>query len=77
MPHTRIEPYFICPLCSQPIELETANTDEKGQAVHEDCYVALILAQCPIPASTSRSLLILSALATEREPAAAQLAMHN
>jgi hypothetical protein len=62
----------MCPVCSEPIDLETANTDEKGQAVHEDCYVALILAQWRILASTSRSLLILSALSTpEREPAAA------
>ena len=34
-----------CPLCTEHVELETANTDEKGRAVHEDCYVGLILAQ--------------------------------
>jgi|HubBroStandDraft_2_1064218.scaffolds.fasta_scaffold13280_6 hypothetical protein len=28
----------ICPLCNEPVELETAKTDENGNAVHEECY---------------------------------------
>jgi hypothetical protein len=63
MTHTRIEHSPICALCSEHIELETANTDEKGQAVHEDCYVSFIVAKYRILEATSRSLLILSALA--------------
>jgi len=29
----------ICSLCNEPVEFETAKTDENGDAVHEDCYV--------------------------------------
>src|SRR5256885_16813233 len=28
-----------CPICALPVTLETANTDENGRAIHEDCYV--------------------------------------
>jgi hypothetical protein len=28
-----------CSICNQRVELETAATDGKGKAVHEDCYV--------------------------------------
>jgi len=28
-----------CCICSSPIPLETSKTDERGKAVHEDCYV--------------------------------------
>jgi hypothetical protein len=28
-----------CVICHKPVELETAKTDERGQAVHEDCYL--------------------------------------
>jgi hypothetical protein len=31
-----------CILCAKPIDLEAANTDEQGRAVHENCYAALI-----------------------------------
>jgi hypothetical protein len=31
---------FRCAYCDQPLDLETAKTNEGGQAVHEDCYVA-------------------------------------
>jgi hypothetical protein len=62
MAHVKTASYPICPLCTEHVEIETANTDEKGRAVHEDCYVALILAQSRILASTSLSLLVLRAL---------------
>jgi hypothetical protein len=39
MNHIPTASYPICPLCSEHVELENANTDEKGQAVHEECYV--------------------------------------
>lgn len=60
-------PYVVCSLCAKPIELETANTDERGQAVHEDCYVAYIAAQSRILLSTSRGLLVLGTLTSARE----------
>jgi hypothetical protein len=34
-----ISQFPICSLCNEPVEVETAKTDEKGNAVHEDCYV--------------------------------------
>ena len=67
MAHIKTASYPICPLCTEHVEIETANTDEKGRAVHravhEDCYVAFIVAQNRILALTSLSLLVLRALA--------------
>jgi hypothetical protein len=28
-----------CSICNEPVELETAKTDECGRAIHEKCYV--------------------------------------
>lgn len=28
-----------CSICNQPVALETAKTDDSGQAVHEECYL--------------------------------------
>jgi hypothetical protein len=28
-----------CIICNEPVEIETAKTDEDGKLVHEDCYV--------------------------------------
>ena len=28
-----------CSICQKPVTLETAKTDEVGQAVHEECYL--------------------------------------
>jgi hypothetical protein len=28
----------ICPICREPVALESAKTDEAGRAIHEDCY---------------------------------------
>ena len=28
----------ICALCGKPVPLEISNTDERGRAVHEECY---------------------------------------
>ena len=33
---------FRCSLCNEPVELETAKTDEDGKVVHEECYVIWI-----------------------------------
>ena len=32
-----------CAICNEPVELETAKTDEDGKAVHEECYVGRIM----------------------------------
>ena len=31
-----------CPICNNPVAMESAKTDENGHAVHEDCYVLKI-----------------------------------
>jgi anti-sigma regulatory factor (Ser/Thr protein kinase) len=33
-----------CSICDCPVPLETSNTDENGQAVHEECYVLKVCA---------------------------------
>jgi hypothetical protein len=30
---------LVCCICNSPVSLETCNTDERGGAVHEECYV--------------------------------------
>jgi len=30
---------IICCICAEPIALETSHTDERGESVHEECYV--------------------------------------
>jgi hypothetical protein len=30
---------IVCCICAGPIPLETSKTDERGKAVHEECYV--------------------------------------
>jgi len=35
---------LICPICKQPIRLETAKADENGRPVHEDCYIQRLFA---------------------------------
>jgi hypothetical protein len=29
----------LCPICKKAVPLETANTDEHGRAMHEECYL--------------------------------------
>jgi len=33
----------ICPACNRPVPLESAKTDDKGRAIHEECYVHLVV----------------------------------
>jgi hypothetical protein len=33
-----IHPLLRCRICSQPVPVETAKTDDNGQAIHEVCY---------------------------------------
>jgi hypothetical protein len=30
---------IVCRICAEPVSLETSNTDERGESVHEECYV--------------------------------------
>jgi hypothetical protein len=30
---------FNCSICNKPVDLETSKTDDRGKAVHEQCYV--------------------------------------
>jgi hypothetical protein len=62
MAHIPTARYPVCPFCTEHVELETANTDEKGQAVHEACYAAYIASQVRVLQSASRGLLILGAV---------------
>ena len=32
-----------CSICNETVELETAKTDQDGEAVHEECYVSRIV----------------------------------
>jgi len=34
----------ICQICKLPVILETARIDERGKAVHEECYLKTIQA---------------------------------
>jgi hypothetical protein len=32
-------PLPLCSICDKPVQLENSNTDEDGQAIHEECYI--------------------------------------
>ena len=36
-------PFFLCSICNEFLELETAKTDDGGQPVHEECYVKMVI----------------------------------
>ena len=33
---------ILCPICHEPVKLETSKTDEDGRATHEECYTQSI-----------------------------------
>ena len=35
----------LCLVCKTPVPLETAKTDERGEAIHEECYVLKVKVQ--------------------------------
>jgi hypothetical protein len=37
--HYASRPKLVCCICSKPVALEVSKTDERGNAVHEECYV--------------------------------------
>jgi hypothetical protein len=36
---------IVCPICAEPVPLETSKTDECGKGVHEECYVSRIISR--------------------------------
>jgi hypothetical protein len=32
----------ICPVCNLPVSLELSKADERGKAIHEECYLLKI-----------------------------------
>lgn len=36
-------PVLICSICQKRVHVETSNTDESGNAVHEECYVSRLM----------------------------------
>ena len=40
MSDTSAHPVWVptCALCNSPVQLETCKTDERGSAVHDECY---------------------------------------
>jgi hypothetical protein len=39
LPYLGQRRFFLCKICRQAVRIETCNTDEKGQPVHEQCYL--------------------------------------
>ncbi|MGD1077215.1 MAG: hypothetical protein ABR881_02745 [Candidatus Sulfotelmatobacter sp.] len=37
--HSMSRQTIVCCICTVPLPLETSRTDERGQGVHEECYV--------------------------------------
>ena len=36
-----------CSICDKPVDLETAKIDDKGKAVHAECYFLTVVKQFP------------------------------
>jgi hypothetical protein len=58
-----------CILCKQSISLEQCKTDEYGRAVHEECYVSLLLVQKKLPTTVK--------LVPKKPPKTAKAARRN
>jgi hypothetical protein len=41
--HHILSDQLICAICREPVNLETAKTDDGGKGVHEECYVQKIV----------------------------------
>lgn len=42
---------FLCSFCNRPVDLESARTDEDGQAIHAECYLAKMQGKQALEAS--------------------------
>lgn len=52
----RVWPYSsnpACSICKEPVELETAKTDECGRAIHESCYLLKLASSVNVSAGAS------------------------
>jgi hypothetical protein len=36
-----------CSICNKPVDLQTAKIDDKGKAVHAECYFLTVVKQLP------------------------------
>ena len=45
-----------CSICHKPVRLETTKTDASGLAVHEDCYVQVVVRDENTPARKNPKL---------------------
>ena len=43
------ETFATCAVCGKPCSLENCKTDELGRAVHDSCYVVVILSKQNVP----------------------------
>jgi hypothetical protein len=34
---------FACSICNKPVDLKTSKVDDKGKAVHAECYVLSVM----------------------------------
>jgi hypothetical protein len=55
-----------CPICQQSVNLTESKADENGQAVHENCYVSMLIPKKPRQ-FTARTVRI-EALRASRSP---------
>jgi hypothetical protein len=47
--------YLPCSICGNPVRVEISNTDELGNAVHEECYIVKVRRRTEqLPAHTPR-----------------------
>ena len=63
------EMYPVCPLCSMPVELATAGTDEDGKYVHDECYSKPVRTPHPGNPSLRRSIKNFLAAKSSKAPA--------
>jgi hypothetical protein len=47
LPHTPMSSFPLCQLCQEHVPLEVCTTDDRGQAVHEECYASHLTSQNP------------------------------
>ena len=57
--------FLECPLCNQPVPLESAKTDEHGHAIHEECYLLKVRLEGATASRTTAKLAITCAICHE------------
>jgi hypothetical protein len=55
MPNRQTLSFPICSICNEPVEINTAKTDEDGKAIHEECYVMIIIRKGASPPNSPYS----------------------